>query len=325
MAQNESQLGGMLALRRPIKGLTHLRQFDPHLSDLAGVVVGAKPALYTDFVEGDWPYIRRLCEAFRLKMFLPERDGGKTGFHHDQGKRALLLGRSETTLRKTAVCWGRDIYRWGLYLGYPSCCVQAYGDWRKKYRAAQPVDIVRQIYEKSDGRGPFSFLLNNLTNYYSRIDPNNFADHKRYAAMRRISFLGLDTAALNVASWHPCSYRCQASIKKARGILEFFKEHLPQWAQHLEDHLANLVVYFDKYEFAVLRRAVTPAGRIEHRGVRSPFSLLSPDILQAINRNRTVIVRKDHIRAEPEGIRLSVKGKKPLLLDFRPASGVLEK
>lgn len=318
---DEMNADGTLALRRPLGGLTHLRQFDPHISDLVGVLIGEKPVLYMDFFERDWPYIRRLCAAFNLKYHLPESVAGKSGFHHDASKRMLLLGRDEAILTQAVECWRRPggIFDWGSYLGYPECCVRAYGEWKTENFRTPSLDIVRWIYGHSDGAQPFPFLLNNVANYYSRLDSANpVADRTRYAAMMRLgAVVGVDVAALNVVSWHPCSYLCRESSYKARAVFGFLEENLPQWAARLKGHLAHPIIYFNKYEFVALRGTVVAPGIVESRGVCPPYSLLAMDIVRALNRARRIIIGEDGILVEPGKIRLENNGEKPLLLDFR--------
>lgn len=308
----------MVALRRPLGGLTQLRQFDPHLSDLAGVIVGVKPALYTNIIEDDWPYIHGLCNAFGLDYYLPAR---KFGFHKEGFKRIILLGRDKNILRQADECIGLPggLTEWGTHLGYPECCVRAYGDWQTASLRSRSPDIVRWIYANSDKAGPFSFMLNNVANYYSRIDPAKPADRKRYAAMMRIgiSIAGEDVAALNVISWHPCTYHCGPSLKKARAIFGFLKKNLPQWADRLRSHLTNPIIYFDKYEFVALRGSVVSPGIVESRGVCPPYSLLPLDIVRPINQGRRIVVKEDGVFVEPEKMRLNYQGKKTILLDFR--------
>lgn len=306
----------MMALRRPLGGLTHLRQFDPHVSDLVGVIVGAKPILYMDFLESDWPYIRGLCRAFGLKHFLPESGKGRSWFHQDGAKRMLLLGKDPGVFTKAVESWTRPTGNvdWGVLLGYPDCCVRAYGAWQRD----RDDDIIRRIHENTKA-GPLSFLLNNIANYYSRHDPiEPAADQKRYAAMMRLgAAVGADIAALNVVSWHSCSYRCRESLKKARLVYAFMEENLPQWALRLRKHLSNPIIYIDKYEFVSLRGTIVAPGVIESVGVCPPYSLMAADLVRSFDRARRIKVDREGVSVEPGGARMVGRASRPILLDFR--------
>lgn len=266
-----------LKLKKTLKGLKELRDFDPGLSDLAALLIGAKPVLYTDFSADSWPYIRGLCEAFKLKYLMPEAVYGKAGFKAmpKSGKRMLLIGRDTKALKEAAKSWLRSPTdpAWGLLLGYPECCVKAYIEWRA---VAARTDLVNFTLGRTPEKERFHFGLNNVFNYFSRLtgQPADMADFARIRAVNK----DLDISALQVISWHPCAYDCAPSVKLAGEIFSFLSVHLPERAAELKERLAKPVLFRDKYEYLVLYGSAKK-GEVSYTGIAKPRGLL-PKALQ---------------------------------------------
>ena len=196
----------------------------PHISDLAGLLAGVKPVVYLDITDEDLGYIDRLCAALKLVCLQPEAELGITGFHQNPRSRMLLLGRERKTLKAAAGAWGRNPLDidWGVLLGYPKCCVTAYRSWALARFRLPSFDIVRQTWANSVGHGPYSFMLNNVFNFFSRCAAPALHDSDRQSCLaihRRNERLSLHT--LNVITWHPCSFHCAESLAKGEAIWSF--------------------------------------------------------------------------------------------------------
>jgi hypothetical protein len=252
-----------LTLKKPLaRGIRTLKLLDPTISDLAGLLTGVKPVTYTDYSESDWPYIKELCSALGLKYAHPEPAAARTGKHLHSGaggqRHMLLLSRKASLLKEASLAWKKSAIDrdWGILLGYPACCVDAYLRWRLGF--CEKKDLVRFTAGNTPGDKPWDFRLNNIVNYFSRI----FGTDEELS--RRISDLNLSNGLIisvsHVASWHPCSYRCAESSKKAGAIFGFFEDYAPDYAARLKSLLARPFLFVDKYDFMPLGKQGTGKG-----------------------------------------------------------------
>ncbi|MCX5792599.1 MAG: hypothetical protein NTY45_10385 [Elusimicrobia bacterium] len=282
-----------LKLKKPLNGLKELRDFDPGLSDLAALLIGAKPVLYTDFSAGSWPYIKELCGALKLRYLLPEAVYGREGFKAapKSGKRMLLIGKTQKVLKEAAESWNRSPTdpAWGRLLGYPDCCVKAYIDWRA---VAHKTDLVNFTFARTVEKEQLHFGLNNVFNYFSRLTggPADMADFARIRAANKD--LGIST--LQVISWHPCAYDCGRSVKLAGEIFAFLLEHLPERAAELKSRLAKPVLFRDKYEYLILNGRAKNA-KVYYLGIARPEGLLPEEIKRRIAAGNVLCAGKGRV------------------------------
>lgn len=301
-----------LKLKKTLKGLKELRDFDPGLSDLAALLIGAKPVLYTDFSADSWPYLRGLCEALKLKYLMPEAVYGKAGFKAvpKSGKRMLLIGKDPKALKEAAESWLRSPTdpAWGLLLGYPECCVKAYIEWRL---VAAETDLVNFTFGRTREKERFHFGLNNVFNYFSRLTGQP-ADMEAFARIRAAN-KDLDISALQVISWHPCAYDCGPSVKLAGGIFAFLSAHLPERAAELKERLAKPVLFRDKYEYLVLA-GLAKDSVARYSGISKPRGLLPETITGKIAAGNVLKAGKDCVAVS--------RGSRPLykITSARPFS-----
>lgn len=248
---------------------------DPGYSDLAALLTGIKPVLYTDFSPSDWPYLKDLCAKLKMEYLLPEELYGREGFKAAPrgGKKMLLIGRRKKDLAAAARAWGRaeTTREWGLLLGYPACCVDAYLEWKERYSAE--IDLVRWTWGRTPAVKRLHFGLNNVCNFFSRLTP---ADAAKYRRVGDINFRkGYPLANMHVISWHPCSYACKKSAAAADKIQDFFGTYLPGHAAMLRAVLGRPVLDFGKYEFLAFDGKVS-GDRLVFSGVGAPYSLMKP-------------------------------------------------
>ncbi len=270
------QLTLTLRLKKPLaRGITSLKLLDPTISDLAGLLAGVKPVTYTDYAPSDWPYLRDLCKALGLKYAHPEPAAARTGKHLGSapgGRKMLLLAKKPGPLKEACEAWGKSAIGrdWGLLLGYPACCVDAYIRWRGEF--GDKKDLVRFTAENTPAGKPWDFRLNNIVNYFSRVFG---PDERRSRVISDLNLrAGLLISAAHVASWHPCSYLCAASSKKAAAIYGFFEEYTPAYAAGLKRLLARPFLFVDKYDFLPLEKKAGAGWAFTYPAL--PLGLLPP-------------------------------------------------
>lgn len=302
-----------LRLKKPLaRGLGELKLLDPTISDLAGLIVGAKPVTYTDYTESDWPYIQGLCSALGLKYADPEAAAGRAGKHLGRapgGRRMLLLAKKEAPLKAAVAAWGKSAIDrdWGVLLGYPECCVDAYIRWRTAFHDKK--DLVRFTAENTPAGRPWDFRLNNIVNYFSRVYGSDERQSRLISDLNRRA--GLLISVAHVASWHSCSYLCKASSKKAAAIYDFFEEYAPSYAAGLKRLLARPFLFVDKYDFAALEAKTAGGWAIKYPSL--PLGLLPPARAAALKNAGEIAVRSSGFTAGGKLIRTP---RPPVILNF---------
>ena len=311
---------GFIELERPLApGINRVDANDPTFSDLAGVLTGMKPVTYTDCAPAELPRLGALCEKLKLKLLLPEDFLGKKGPHFRGTKKMVLLGRDPAKLKKAALAWNEVSTgtEWGEFLGYPACCAGEYSRWYEENAdKAARADIIRRIFGRTRKRSGLDFRLNNVFNYFSRMnfdDPADCSSYEKLIGQNR----ELNLPYKHVVSWHPCSYDCAESSRKAGVILSFMKYHAPAYAASLEGLLAKPVIFWDKFKYAFVEGTVS-GDSVAYKAVAAPRSLLGDKLYKLLSccdglktgGAGTVFRRKGKAV-------LSVPGPAPMLLDFR--------
>lgn len=302
-----------LRLKKPLaRGLRELKLLDPTISDLAGLIVGAKPVTYTDYTESDWPYIQGLCSALGLKYADPEAAAGRRGKHLGRapgGRRMLLLAKKEAPLKAAVAAWGKSAIDrdWGVLLGYPECCVDAYIRWRTAFHEQK--DLVRFTAENTPAGKPWDFRLNNIVNYFSRVYGSDEKQSRLISGLNQRA--GLLISVAHVASWHSCSYLCPESSRKAAAIHGFFEDYAPAYAAGLERLLARPFLFVDKYDFAALEGRTAGGWAVAYPSL--PLGLLPPARAAALKKAGEIGLRRDGFTVGGALVRTP---KPPIILNF---------
>lgn len=269
--------------------------------EVLALLAGVKPVIHCWASESDLPAFEELCRRLRLELHI----------FQGEDRLGVLLGRDAKALRRTARLWDGEYFNPGRSLGYPPCCTRFY---YTHVVARRGLDLVQSIHRHTRGRGPLPFALNDVFYLYSRV-PSVQSGARRQRLFARNP--GLDLDVLNLIPWHPCSYRCGPSLKKAASIWRTARKAAPEFAEALRACLARPVVFWDWDRFAVLRRR--PGPGVSYAAVEPPFSSLEPRLLARLR-------SADRVEATPNGLRLW-KGRSPLgplggapapiLLDFQ--------
>lgn len=262
--------------------------------ELLAAIAGVKPVTHCWVDEGDQDYLSRLCRAFGLEQLVLTRDKGQGLSLHKGGAARLevMIGRDASLLRKAADIWHLPGANPGVLLGYPECCVDSYYQWHQRYPSCDLpdyVDVIHNSYRKTSRRSRLPFLLNDVFYLYSRRWGTQGLPQREQLLQRNP---GLDMDVMNVIPWHPCSYECEESLRKAQAVWELMRRMAPALAAMLRTCLTRPVLFWDWTRFAVLK------GRIEgeeavYDGVQPPFSLLEPERLAAVRAGRRVSVREE--------------------------------
>lgn len=276
--------------------------------ELVAALSGAKPALHCWAQAADLPYLRDLARQAGLAMREFSREG-----HASEGRSEVMLGRTPGAVDEAIATWCRPGVNPGPELGYPECCVRRYQDWIED--ASRPPDIVRRALGRTPRPARLPFLLNNVFYCYSRVWKEE--DAGRRGALDRLN-PGLDLNALNVVTWHPCSYRCAASLRKARRTWRTLSRAMPAHAALLRRCLARPVLFWDWDRYAVLQGRSDGRGTVRYSGVQPPFSPLDPRTAGLLREaDRVKVAAGGAVELRKGSARLAVlREDPPVLLDF---------
>ena len=271
--------------------------------EVIALLAGVKPVIHCWASEADLPAFDELCARLRLKkLVIP---GERLG---------VLIGRDAAALKRTARLWGGEYLNPGRSLGYPACCTRWY---YSHVVDKKDDDLVRSILRHTRDKKALPFALNDVFYFYSRV-PSVQSGARRQKLFAKNP--GLDLDLLNLIPWHPCSYRCAPSLKKAAAIWRTARKVAPDLAYALRACLARPVVFWDWSRFAVLAREKSGAEGVAYSAVEPPFSLLEARLVSRLGKG-------DRLVSTPAGLelwkgprRLGLLGGKPapVLLDFVP-------
>jgi len=318
MKKNES--GRAIRLERPLEGgVRSISVNDPTFSDLAGVLTGMKPVTYTDCAPHRLAYLTGLCRKLKLETLFVEEFLGRQAPHFNNDKKMIFIGRERAILEKAAKAWLHCSTdgEWGRLLGYPDCCARAFADWYNESALRDPrPEIITRILLNTKKRPALDFRLNNLWNYFSRMDFNDPKDCSSYRKMLDMN-REMDLPSLHVISWHPCSYDCARSREKAGVMFSFMRHHAPGYAAALENMLARPALFWDKFRYAVLEGSVS-GNRLEYAAVLPPKTLLSEKMYKLLACCDSVKTGKERTGFYRAGKAVfTAPGPAPEILDFR--------
>lgn len=265
--------------------------------ELMAAVAGTKPVVHAWIDEREKAAVDKMCAALGLNLLVYSHGGKGSG----SSRLGVMIGRETKDLQACAEVWDKPMNNPGPNLGYPDCCVKSFCAWNPSFDRKPEFDCVIRSLRATPPSKTLPWMLNDITYMYSR--PWSQEDVERREAMVRANpDWPLDL--LNVNAWHPCSYACEASLKKAEKTWAVMKSALPSLAAKVETVLKHPVVFWDWHRFAALDGTVDAKGAIEYSTVAPPFSLLEPEL-------RARLDAGDRVTAGPDGV-VVWKGKKKL-------------
>jgi hypothetical protein len=312
-------MGWAFEFRRTDGRALKIIRMNPNITDLAFLLAGIKPVLYTHVERKDVAWMRTLARFFDLEAVFHERSAAGSGNDLE-----LFLGRDSGALRRAVELGKRGAKRevdpeWGALLGYPPCCTRAYAGYATR-RAAEERDLVPSIYRKSAPRSaPFS--LNNVLNFSTRLNgsPKELDLSRRLAQLNRREE-GPSLYMMHVLPWHPCRYDCRPSTSLGRRGWSFMESLLPEFARRMRDILSKPVLYFDKWRFAILDGSCASRRSCEYRAVSGPRSLLPRRWEELIKRGDSVRLTGGVVEVRKGGRPIGkIPSRQAILLPFGDA------
>lgn len=252
------------------------RAFCPgvQLNDLASLAAGVKSVVYACVRAGEESrLLDELCSGLKLqKVVLGENRSVSAAAVTDVliGTNAGKLAASKKAYESVrSGKWGISL-DWGVSLDYPECCVKSYIAWHIKDNKK---DLIRHIRDLSPAKTTFPFWMNNVYNYYSRLNrPEDRTDYAAFSGLNQ----GMDRES--IIPWHPCSYMCGATLKSGWRIYEVLKHYMPLTAAARKEMLSKPVLFWDKFVFAVLNgecRTTADGFSVVYKGLSGPRALIS--------------------------------------------------
>jgi len=143
-------------------------RMNPNITDLAMVLAGLKPLLYSHVAQDEVVWIRSLLDFFDLEYQLKRRKnpGSNNAWDLFAGLKGAPLKRAVELSRAGKV--REPDLEWSALLGYPSCCTRAFA---KNFKGSDPGrDVVPFIYKQTTRKTALPFYLNNIFNYSTRLN-----------------------------------------------------------------------------------------------------------------------------------------------------------
>ncbi|MBI4352219.1 MAG: hypothetical protein HY550_12355 [Elusimicrobia bacterium] len=272
-------------------------------NDLASLAAGVKEVVYTSIRDRrEAAALDALCADLKFKKVIL---GGNRSADAAPvtdlliGTSAKKLAAAEKAYREVRSGeWGVS-FEWGMSLDYPECCVRSYIAWHTGNGGG---DLIRHIRGLSPAGTTFPFWMNNVFNYYSRL--NTPLARREYLAFSDLN-RGLDRES--IVPWHPCSYMCAATLKKGWLIYEVLKRLMPRTAACRRELLSKPVVFRDKFLFAVLNGRCGPSAGgfgVAYKGLAAPRSLLAAGTEKALSAVEALRLSPSGMITSPRKLRL---------------------
>ncbi len=314
---------GHIKLDKKLGPFQALPIYAPHITELFALLSGVKPVIFDAVGPGSMGEMREVCAGFRLHI-QPFEDKVLQA-----GRTFVLIGKDRELLKKAAGYYQnlrKDYMRWGTALGYPACCVAAIRQWKgPKGSTLHRPDIVEFVFNNTPKSGQLPFLTNNVFNYFSRPGRRAGAgydeiDRQQGAQVSRMNSR-FTFSLLSIISWHPCSYFCAESLKKAKVVFDVMSYYVPEFAKVRKAALSRPVFFMDKYEFAVLNdisRNIKGGGaEITYSGLFPVKSLLDRKYLGLLENNSVIAQCAGAVRLGGKVLKPAAPfSRAPLLLPF---------
>jgi hypothetical protein len=277
--------------------------------ELMAAVAGVKPVVHAWIDEREMPAVERMCAALDLRHHVYSHGGKGSG----SGRWGVMIGRERAALEACAAVWDKPMNNPGEHLGYPACCVKSFWEWNPSFNRRPEHDCVVKALRATPPAPRLPWLLNDVYYLYSR--PWSQEDVERRESMVRANpDWPLDL--LNVNAWHPCSYGCAESLRKAGETWTAMKANLPALAAKIETALTRPVVFWDWHRFAALDGAADGRGAVRYAGVAPPFSLLEPGLRAQLEAGDRVAPGADGLTVWKGRKKLGALPGAPVLLAF---------
>ncbi len=228
------------------KWIIELKPKSLQINDLVGLLSNDKKVVYTQAFDKD--EYKQYCELAKKFGFNITKINETENTFIKKTVANILIGTDKRMMMKAKKLFLKDQeIEWGIYLGYPECCVNSFSIWHNQRNS---IPIIKYIFQNTKDLSKIPFFINNITNFYSRgakegtdniikfSEINNKKPEERY----KVDFEPFIT-------WHPCSYNCKESIKRGKNIYEFMKKYISETAEKRKSILANPVISKDAFEF----------------------------------------------------------------------------
>lgn len=235
--------------------LTEKRPKYIQINDLAALLMGDKKVVYAQlFSKEDENNLHELLKVFGFYYVEIKNGTDIAGLKCKH----ILIGTDIQKMKKAERLYNDNkLIEWGKYLDYPDCCVKGYKEWQR-IKVTNYISLIIYTLQKSY-TSQIPFYLNNTTNFYSRLAFNKLRKKMiKYQHINRIYIeKGIDSESFII--WHPCSYNCRESIKRAKKLSKFIKRFLPDIYHIRKTILSKPVLFKDDFKFVMLD------GKVEER------------------------------------------------------------
>ena len=227
----------------------------PDLGEWADFEGGRKPMLRLVLDEAAWASFRETSASkgyaiANVDRTVRESEDGRLVPSDERARVVGFVGREERDVTEAAridgellasgsspETWRTLGRRLGALLGYPRCCVDHFVELAAD---AGKDEVVRSV---ARGSGRFLPWLNNVS-----------------------------MSVYHAISWFPCRYDCEASARVARAVDERVRAAAGRKYPRLRRYLAMPRLYFDDRRQLIFEGATERDGRVQFRGVHTPFT-----------------------------------------------------
>lgn len=224
--------------------------------ELISLLLGDCKMIWTDWIDGnDTDNLNYISKKFGFNCFI---------FNNLKiNKWQVLISKKKSSINNFKKLYSEgkiNSLTTGFELGYPECCVKSFNE----YESSGDKSIIKHIYDKSDKSEIFPFYMNNICTPFSKI-PTESSGRPFFRKNIEKKITEFDKLNRNIQGyflnkilepfviWHPCSYRCQESVKRVKKIYDFFRYLFPKYAEVKKNFFSKPVFFVDDFRFALLK------------------------------------------------------------------------
>ncbi|MCX7641995.1 MAG: hypothetical protein N2Z20_05105 [Elusimicrobiales bacterium] len=269
------------------------------INDLVSLICGVKDVVYTQIYNSeDEKLLHELSTVFKFTI-IPL--GEKIKNIAKYNTMDVLIGNNIKKMNKAKILYNQSEYiSWGFYLGYPQCCVEKYLYWHNTYDSKLKYkSLIEYTFKNTKKVKIIPFYINNVINFYSRLRLKKLKNKMNHYLQINKSFIkkGLDLESFII--WHPCSYNCKESIKKAKEIANFMKEYIPEIYYIRKKLNSKPVLFKDDFDFVFLNgetKIINQKIVVNYNGVYPfPKTFTKKSDIKVTNKYKTIETKNKKI------------------------------
>jgi len=264
-----------------------LFKYDVLLNEILGVAYGTKPSVLYALEDRT---VEEFKQIFPNLYFL---NGGYGSNPVDKQNHTpnYAIAKDETTAKDLIEAQNiNDHISLGRLLGYPECCI------RNHYNRSFSTGSKEMIIRSCENSKNFSYLLNNIFNFHSRLNDSKEHFDKFSIYGKQNAYVPRLISQLELISHIPCSYDCEDSIAIGEEARSLMQEYFPEETLRIEATLRKKILFFNMFEWIVFDGDVISKKELRYKDVVWPISLIDKNFILNLKKGNIIKLLEENVQ-----------------------------